>query len=131
MSALNLCAVFIGSGIGGVCRYLLSKAIQTNVTAVNVFPWGTFAVNVAGCFLIGLFYGIFDKSGATGLITPQMRLLLTVGFCGGFTTFSTFVNENYLLFQSSNLLLVGGYVLVSVVIGFLLLYAGYAIAELL
>lgn len=129
MNALNLLAVFLGSGLGGVCRYLLSKIIQTHCAA-GLFPWGTFVVNVAGCFLIGLFYGISDNSGISGMLSPQLRLMLTVGFCGGFTTFSTFVNENYLLFQSSNFLLVCGYVAASIIVGFLLLYTGYAAVQL-
>lgn len=130
MNVLNLMTVFLGSGLGGVCRYLLSKVIQSQFAAAGSFPWGTFAVNVTGCFLIGLFYGIFDNKEVSGVLSPQLRLLLTVGFCGGFTTFSTFVNENYLLFQSSNFLLVCGYMAASIIVGFLFLYTGYAAVQL-
>lgn len=130
MNWINILAVFFGSGLGGVCRFLLSKAVQNQVAAETVFPWGTFAVNVIGCFLIGLFYGIFDRYASPELISPQLRLLLTVGFCGGFTTFSTFINENYILFQSSSLLPLLAYIGSSVVIGFLFLYAGHALANL-
>lgn len=123
-------AVFLGSGLGGVCRYLLSRYVQIHVASTVVFPWGTFGVNVLGCLFIGLIYGIFDRYAVSGFLTPQLRLLLTVGFCGGFTTFSTFINENYLLFQSSNFPVLLAYVAASVVIGFIMLYAGYAITQL-
>ena len=123
-------AVFLGSGLGGVCRYLLSRYVQIHVASTVVFPWGTFGVNVLGCLFIGLIYGIFDRYAVSGFLTPQLRLLLTVGFCGGFTTFSTFINENYLLFQSSNVPVLLAYVAASVVIGFIMLYAGYAITQL-
>lgn len=125
----NILAVFIGSGLGGVCRYLVGRAVQSHVTA-TVFPWGTFAVNVAGCFLIGLFYGIFNRFAPSALLSPHLRLLLTVGFCGGFTTFSTFINENYLLFHTSQWLTVLGYLLLSVAVGFAMLYAGYFVSRL-
>lgn len=130
MQLINVLAVFVGSGLGGVCRYLVGMAIQSGLGRSTVFPWGTFAVNIAGCFLIGVLYGLSDRQATPGWMSPQVRLLLTTGFCGGFTTFSTFINENYILFQSSNQLLLPGYVAASVVVGFLLLYAGYAVAQL-
>lgn len=120
-------AVFIGSGLGGACRFLCSRWIQSLVPQA-LFPWGTFAVNVAGCFIIGLLYGIFDRGA---LLNPELRMLLTVGFCGGFTTFSTFINENYLLFTHSatHALMAVGYLLASVAIGFVMLYAGHRLAS--
>ena len=127
---LNIIAVFIGSGLGGMCRYLVGNSVQSHITTSSQFPWGTFAVNVIGCFLIGIFYGIFDRLAPSVIIPSHIRLLLTVGFCGGFTTFSTFINENYLLFQSSNFLLLLGYVAVSVIIGFALLYVGFALTRI-
>lgn len=83
--------LMIGSGgfIGSVSRFLASRYVQNLV--ISSFPWGTFVVNVTGCFLIGLFYGISERGG---LLTAEWRLFLTVGFCGGFTTFSTFAQEN-------------------------------------
>ena len=87
--------LFIGAGsfIGGVARYLLSRAVQSGVT--SGFPWGTMVVNVAGCLLIGILYGLFERNHVG---SEALRMFLTVGFCGGFTTFSTFVQENYAMF---------------------------------
>lgn len=129
MNWLEILAVFLGSGLGGACRFLTSKIIQTHC-APTIFPWGTFTVNVIGCFLIGLFYGLFDRYSPAEWMSPQMRLFLTVGFCGGFTTFSTFINENYLLTQSSGLMIVLGYMALSVIVGFLLLFSGYYLTRL-
>lgn len=127
MSWISVLAVFIGSGLGGACRFLCSRWIQSLVSQA-LFPWGTFAVNVAGCFIIGLLYGIFDRGA---LLNPELRMLLTVGFCGGFTTFSTFINENYLLFTHSatHALMAFGYLLASVAAGFVMLYAGHRLAS--
>ena len=144
MKWMNILMVFAGSGLGGVFRYVLGDAVQVwmrgnelprwlagNATAERIdatFPWGTLAVNLIGCFLIGLFYGLFDRyAPAASPAAAHLRLLLTVGFCGGFTTLSTFINENYLLFQSSNLPMVLLYLALSILLGFLLLYAGYAL----
>lgn len=117
---LNILLVGLGSCLGGVARYLVSKG----VTAVwhTVFPWGTFLVNIAGCLIIGLVYGYLDKGGT---MSEGMRLFLTVGFCGGFTTFSTFMNENYMLFTGPAPLSLALYATASVAAGFLMVYAGY------
>ena len=92
-----------------------------------MFPWGTLTVNVAGCFIIGLIYGWLDQGLS---LSPAWRLFLTVGFCGGFTTFSTFANENYLLFQGAHAAMLALYVAVSVAAGFAAVYAGYALTRL-
>ena len=113
-----------GSCLGGIARYLSTKYIQSAVE--TAFPWGTFAVNVAGCLLIGLVFGALER-GVT--IPPAVRLFLTVGFCGGFTTFSPFANENYLLFSSSQFPMALLYAGLSVVAGFAAVYLGYFIAK--
>ena len=93
--------LFVGAGsfLGGVARYLLSRLIQSHVA--SGFPWGTMTVNVAGCLLIGLLYGCMERAG---WMNPELRLFLTVGFCGGFTTFSTFIHENYILLGGGHFL---------------------------
>ena len=91
------------------------------------FPMGTFMANIIGCFIIGIFFGLLEKAH---VMTPGENVLLITGFCGGFTTFSTFINENYLLFQTSQWLTVLGYLLLSVAVGFAMLYAGYFVSRL-
>ena len=112
-----------GSAVGGVLRFLVSRWIQSAVDVA--LPWGTLVVNVAGCFIIGLVYGLCDRHFC---ISPEMKAFLTVGFCGGFTTFSTFANENYLLLVTSNIA-VCIYAGLSFAVGLLFVHLGYAFAR--
>ena len=89
--------IAIGGAIGSILRYLLS--IFINKYWNNHFPLATFLTNVLGCFLIGLIIGLLEKNH---LSDSNLKWILITGFCGGFTTFSTFANENYNLFQSQN-----------------------------
>lgn len=93
----TLLFVGLGSFLGGISRFGLSRWVQGHGT--GNFPYGTLVVNLLGCLLIGVFYGWFDRAR---IFDPDLRLLLTVGFCGGFTTFSTFAHEGLSLFQSGN-----------------------------
>ncbi len=96
----NYLIVAIGSAVGGALRYWLSNYVYNWLPAV--FPFGTLTVNFIGSFVIGLLiFGLDDR----GLITAEMRLLLTVGFCGGFTTFSTFSLETVNLLKNSEYVL--------------------------
>lgn len=110
----NLIAVFVGSGLGGVCRWGVSQLTPGN------YPFGTLLVNVVGCFLLGAL-----TRHAPG--DPHLKLLLTAGFCGGFTTFSTFINENFLMLRGQQMLMAIGYILLSVSLGLLAAWAGYQI----
>jgi CrcB protein len=88
--------LLIGSGgfLGSISRFLTSRYLQNNFP--SAFPFGTFFVNITGCLLIGLIYGFSERSS---LLTTGWKMFLAVGFCGGFTTFSTFANENLALLR--------------------------------
>ena len=90
----DLVLVGIGSGIGGICRYLISLLMPL---ANNSFPWGTFTANIVGCLLIGILWGVTSRLES---LAPTFSLFLMVGFCGGFTTFSTFSLEAFNLFDN-------------------------------
>ena len=117
---------FIGAGsfAGGVARYLLSRLVQSH--AASGFPWGTLAVNVAGCLVVGVLYALFERGN---LMNGDLRLFLTVGFCGGFTTFSTFIHENYALLGEQNFLHFAGYALLRFALGLLAAHLGHLIIK--
>ena len=122
----TLFIIGMGSFTGGVSRYLISKYVQ-NMTTISL-PVGTTAVNIMGCFIIGLFYGLFDRGN---LMNSNLRLFLTVGFCGGFTTFSTFMNDNFQLIKGENFFYMSVYLAASIIGGYLLLFLGYSLIQLL
>lgn len=122
----TLFVIGAGSFTGGILRYLLSKFIQNY--GFYSFPVGTFFVNVLGCFAIGLFYGLFERNS---LMNTDLRLFLTVGFCGGFTTFSTFINESYQLIRDENFFYLFFYVALSLLVGLAMLYLGYLLVKVL
>ena len=102
----QLLLVALGGGVGAVCRYGLSLLpISTK------FPWGTLLANLAGALIIGFLAG---WAARVSHFPPELNLLLKTGFCGGFTTFSTFSLEAVTLFQNGRYLLGGAYVLLSV-----------------
>ena len=116
--------IFAGSGLGGVARY----AAQLWVVRMHpfTFPLGTFLVNTIGCFLIGLFYAFSEKGN---LLTPEWRLALTTGFCGGFTTFSSFSLDAISMFERGELWPALLYIATSVVVGIAALYGGLLIVR--
>ena len=119
----NVLLVGAGSFIGGAARYLVSLALKK---ASKGFPWATLLVNLAGCFLIGLLWGMLSKSATEG---SNWALLLTVGVCGGFTTFSTFSKEALMMLQSGNIWGFAGYIGISVAAGIALVALGYFLVK--
>ena len=108
-----------GSLVGGFSRYFLAGFIHQFFG--SGFPYGTMIVNLAGCFLIGLFNCLAEEKF---LLSPSLRLLLMTGFCGAFTTFSTFILETFQLMKGGEFLKASANVSMSVVIGFFVFYIG-------
>jgi CrcB protein len=104
--------IWLGGGIGSVLRYLVQLGISKLVTVT--FPAGTFLVNITGCFVIGLLYGL---SGRYAALTSEWRLFLITGLCGGYTTFSSFSYESISLFRQGNYTYFILYTVLSVLIG--------------
>lgn len=113
-----------GSFIGGVLRYGLTHFIQTKF--LSAFPFGTLGVNILGCFAIGLVFGLSERTN----MSPEMRLFLATGICGGFTTFSAFSNETFSLMRDGQLLYASAYITSSVLFGVLATFFGYALLKL-
>ena len=87
----------VGGGIGSMLRYWVQLYVSRHLT--QTFPLGTLLVNISGCLLIGVFYGLSIKNT---VITPDWRLFLITGLCGGYTTFSAFSLESISLFRQGN-----------------------------
>ena len=111
--------VFLGGGLGSGLRYLVTVTMNQYS---KVLPFGTFTVNMLGCLLIGLILGYAQKENT---LTSNQTLLLATGFCGGFTTFSAFANENLELIKNWEILNLSVYIIASVLIGILAVFIGY------
>ena len=122
----SILLVGIGGGAGSILRYLCQKWI--NDIYHHSFPLATFLVNILGCLLIGMIYAGAEK---TTILTPAVRLLLATGFCGGFTTFSTFAFENMTLLRTGDFTYFLAYSLGSLVMGTIFVIAGYSLIKLL
>ena len=120
----DILLVGCGSFFGGAARFLVAKALPSGGGAG--FPWATIAVNVAGCFLLGLVAGFAGRAGG---IDPRLRLLLATGFCGGFTTFSTFMDENAAFLRSGHGAMIALYVAASLALGFAAVLLGHHLAK--
>lgn len=121
----SLLLVGTGAFIGGVCRYLFSQFIQIRI--LSTFPFGTLGVNILGCFVIGLVFALSERTA----ISPEWRLFLATGICGGFTTFSAFSNETFGLLRDGQLWYASTYVITSVLFGLLATFIGYSILKLI
>lgn len=115
----NILLIALGGGLGSAMRYLANVGVEK--FWANKIYYATFLVNILGCFLIGLLMGYLQKSETD---SAPLKLFLITGFCGGFTTFSTFGLENYNLLQSQNYITSLFYIAVSIVIGITFVGAG-------
>ena len=120
---MKILLVAIGSGLGGVLRYL----VPCWMGAAKGFPWATLTVNVVGSLLIGLLSGLLARHGGTS--AESIRAFAVVGFCGGFTTFSTFSNETLRLMENGPWLSAVAYVGLSVAAGLAAVFLGHLISR--
>jgi CrcB protein len=120
----NVLLVGIGGLVGSIVRYLV--AVLFAGVFSPAFPLATLTVNIVGCFLIGVLFALSDRGS---ILSPEWRILLTTGFCGGFTTFSTFSYESLRLLQDGEYLYVAMYILLSVVVGLAATYIGVALIK--
>jgi CrcB protein len=118
-------AIGIGSFIGGISRYLITLLIQNKF--LSTFPYGTFAVNIIGCFLIGIVYALSE----TGNINVEWRIFLATGILGGFTTFSSFSNETVSMMRDGQYWHAFAYVAISVIAGLTATFAGISIFKII
>lgn len=119
----NILSVGAGSFIGGIGRYLISLAMKG---VSKGFPWATLAVNLLGCLMIGLLWGFLSRNAPEG---TSWGLFLTVGLCGGFTTYSTFSKEALTMLQAGQTWGFVSYITMSVLAGIALAALGYYIAR--
>ena len=120
-----LLAIGFGSFLGGISRYLLTLIIQNKF--LSTFPYGTFGVNIIGCFFIGIVYGL----SARGNINVEWRLFLATGFLGGFTTFSSFSNDTVSLLRDAQYWQAFAYIALSVLIGLVATFGGISLIKYL
>ncbi|MBL0232230.1 MAG: fluoride efflux transporter CrcB [Chitinophagaceae bacterium] len=115
----QLLLVGLGGGLGSMARYLFQRFTVNHF--IQAFPWGTFGVNIIGCFLIGIFWGLSFKGFDNN---EQWKLFLMTGLCGGFTTFSAFTMDGIGLIREQRYFLFFSYIAASVLLGLLATFAG-------
>jgi len=114
----------VGGFIGSVARYYSQQVVSKYFP--SPMPYGTLSVNVLGCLIIGVVYGLFERGN---ILSPEWRIFLATGICGGFTTFSTFSYENLQLLRDGEFVYASAYILLSVVLGLLATYGGFLITK--
>jgi CrcB protein len=110
--------VFVGGGFGSALRFIIGKWLNSSNDGI---PYGTFAANIIGSLLIGVILGLAAKNDS---LTESQTLILATGFCGGFTTFSTFAYENHVFLKSGDFTSFAIYTIASFAIGFLAVFLG-------
>ncbi len=120
--------LLVGTGgfIGSVARFLGTRYITEH--HLSSFPFGTMSVNIIGCFLIGIFFGLSERGN---LMSLEWRVFLTIGFCGGFTTFSSFASENLTLLRDGAFLYFLLYTGLSVFLGLTATFLGNALIKIM
>lgn len=118
----NWLLIGLGGAMGSIARYA-STLITKRYWALS-FPMGTFLVNIIGCLLIGLLIGYFSKNNQDSL-----KLLFITGFCGGFTTFSSFASENIALIQQNQISTALLYIMGSIILGLLFVWLGITLMK--
>ena len=119
----QLLLVFVGGGIGSVLRYVIGKYLNSAETGI---PYGTLAANIIGSLLIGIILGLAVKQNT---LSENQILFLATGFCGGFTTFSTFAYENHVFLKTGDFSSFAIYTIASFVVGFLAVFAGIYVVK--
>ncbi|MCD6544428.1 MAG: fluoride efflux transporter CrcB [Flavobacteriaceae bacterium] len=114
----------IGSFIGGILRYLMALFIQSKV--LSTYPYGTLTVNILGSLIIGIVFGLTDRFN----LSPEWRLFLATGICGGFTTFSAFSLETMFMLQEGQYLYGISYITVSILFGLLAVFLGMTLIKM-
>ncbi|WP_372639471.1 fluoride efflux transporter CrcB [Ancylomarina sp.] len=121
----TLLLIGLGGFLGSISRFLI--ALGVNRIFQSVLPVGTLAVNILGCILIGIIYSLAQEKN---MLSPELRIFLGVGFCGGFTTYSSFAFDKFSLIKTGDFLMLSVYVSASVFLGLIAVYLGSQIHKL-
>jgi len=121
----TLLLIGLGGFLGSISRFLI--ALGLNRIFQSVLPIGTLAVNILGCLLIGIIYSLAEQKN---MLSPELRIFLGVGFCGGFTTYSSFAFDKFSLIKTGDFLTLSVYVGASVFLGLIAVYLGSQIHKL-
>ena len=124
MNFWNILLVALGGAIGATCRYVISNIVDKSIK--GTFPISTFIINMLGCLLMGIFYGLSLKMN----ISENYRAIIVSGILGAFTTFSTFSMEGFTMLKNGEYLLMLSYILVSIIVGLVLVFIGMKVVNI-